>query len=376
MTNLAETSVFEAGIYQLETADPVLGGPGGIANRQAQLLANRTKYLKDKTDAIQTVIDGDLATKAYVVNAIDGIQSVSVAGGVDVTLNATQSGAGILKLTGAITANINVILPTNSGQWIVDNATTGAFNITLKHTAGTGVVAPAGYAVVVYSDATNVKFASSAAQVSLTATDITPATGTTVITVVGGYTPGNLLIEKNGILLQRSEYTATNGSTVTLAAATIAGDAFTTYAFKSFEVANAVSRSGDSMGGPLLMTYGSTAPTASAGDSSTLLANTAFVQAALAGILTNLASNGYLKLQNGFILQWGSTSAIASGSNQTITLPIAFPVGPLSGIAGLASGSNLGGNYSFGMSLLSSTQIVVYAYGATSAGAFWFVIGH
>ena len=34
------------GIYQLETTDPVLGGPNGIANRQAKELAARTQYLK------------------------------------------------------------------------------------------------------------------------------------------------------------------------------------------------------------------------------------------------------------------------------------------------------------------------------------------
>ena len=38
------------GIYQLETTDPVLGGPNGIANRQAKELAARTQYLKKKQE--------------------------------------------------------------------------------------------------------------------------------------------------------------------------------------------------------------------------------------------------------------------------------------------------------------------------------------
>ena len=37
-------------IYQLETTDPVLGGPNGIANRQAKELAARTQYLKKKQE--------------------------------------------------------------------------------------------------------------------------------------------------------------------------------------------------------------------------------------------------------------------------------------------------------------------------------------
>ncbi|EGO1031216.1 tail fiber protein, partial [Escherichia coli] len=50
MAKLNESAVWEDGIYQLEVSDPVLGGPGGIANRQAEQLANRTAYLKKKAE--------------------------------------------------------------------------------------------------------------------------------------------------------------------------------------------------------------------------------------------------------------------------------------------------------------------------------------
>jgi len=57
MANLEETAVWTPGVYQLETTDPVLGGPvqpepatGGIANRQALALANRTVYLKAQVE--------------------------------------------------------------------------------------------------------------------------------------------------------------------------------------------------------------------------------------------------------------------------------------------------------------------------------------
>lgn len=45
MANLTPASSFD-NVYQLETSDPVLGGAGGIANAQAQALANRTEWLK------------------------------------------------------------------------------------------------------------------------------------------------------------------------------------------------------------------------------------------------------------------------------------------------------------------------------------------
>ncbi|AXW85566.1 hypothetical protein AU509_17225 [Lonsdalea britannica] len=51
MAELTEKAEWTDGIYQLETSDPVVGGPGGISNRQAQELAYRTRYLKDNLDA-------------------------------------------------------------------------------------------------------------------------------------------------------------------------------------------------------------------------------------------------------------------------------------------------------------------------------------
>jgi microcystin-dependent protein len=52
MANLTETGVYAAGVYQLEVTDQVLGGAGGIANQQAQQLANRTGYLKAILDSM------------------------------------------------------------------------------------------------------------------------------------------------------------------------------------------------------------------------------------------------------------------------------------------------------------------------------------
>ena len=57
MADLPELNEWAAGIYQLETSDPVLGGPEGIDNLQARQLASRTKWLKDqlaKTEALAT----------------------------------------------------------------------------------------------------------------------------------------------------------------------------------------------------------------------------------------------------------------------------------------------------------------------------------
>lgn len=52
MAELPELNEWPEGIYQLETSDPVLGGPDGIDNLQAKQLASRTKWLKDQLGKI------------------------------------------------------------------------------------------------------------------------------------------------------------------------------------------------------------------------------------------------------------------------------------------------------------------------------------
>lgn len=86
MANVIESSQFDAGVYQIETEDPVLGGPDGIANKQAKNLANRTKYLKDqledKTGDATTTKKGivELATNAEVLTGTDTVRAVTPAG--------------------------------------------------------------------------------------------------------------------------------------------------------------------------------------------------------------------------------------------------------------------------------------------------------
>ncbi|HQR82506.1 MAG TPA: hypothetical protein PK283_06330, partial [Thiotrichales bacterium] len=58
MANLTESQTWENGVYQLETTDPILGGPNGIANTQAKQLANRTAYLKQRADQVDAAKAG------------------------------------------------------------------------------------------------------------------------------------------------------------------------------------------------------------------------------------------------------------------------------------------------------------------------------
>lgn len=52
MANLPEQNTYPAGVYQIETTDPVVGGVDGISNIQARQLANRTRWLKGIADDV------------------------------------------------------------------------------------------------------------------------------------------------------------------------------------------------------------------------------------------------------------------------------------------------------------------------------------
>jgi hypothetical protein len=83
----------------------------------------------------------------------------SVAGGANVTLTEAESRYPAIDCTGAITANIALIVTTTPKLLIVKNSTTGAFTLTVKTSAGTGIVVPQGGRYLVYCDGTNVVMA-------------------------------------------------------------------------------------------------------------------------------------------------------------------------------------------------------------------------
>ena len=54
MAYLPEDPSWDAGIYQIETTDPVLGGPNGVSNKPLKNLANRTLHLKGRVETLET----------------------------------------------------------------------------------------------------------------------------------------------------------------------------------------------------------------------------------------------------------------------------------------------------------------------------------
>ena len=136
----------------------------------------------------------------------------------------------------------------------------------------------------------------------------------TDFTVGGGYQVGAIDVYRNGVKLNAgNDFTASNGSTVTLVGAATAGDTIEFVVFESFEVSGAVSKSGDStINGALTATSFSGDGSSVTGVSADGLSATASVNTT--GIIT--ASNGFSGNISGVA---GTFTGNVSGVNGTFT---------------------------------------------------------
>ena len=94
--------------------------------------------------------------------AIGGYEAVGITSGATLAFTGSSVSNGknqVLKLTGTISGNVNVVIPNSIEKtYIVENATTGAYTVTFKTSSGTGVTwgtADKGKKIL-YSDGTNV----------------------------------------------------------------------------------------------------------------------------------------------------------------------------------------------------------------------------
>ena len=91
------------------------------------------------------------------ISAFFDFTSINVAGAAgDYTLTGGELNRVSYRFTGALTGNRNIIVPTAIQQYWVDNETSGAFTLTVKTAAGTGVVVPQGNAMILSCDGSNV----------------------------------------------------------------------------------------------------------------------------------------------------------------------------------------------------------------------------
>ncbi|NCE85284.1 hypothetical protein [Pseudomonas sp. Q1] len=269
MANQPESPNYDAGVYQLEIVDSVDGGVGAKSNAPLLSLANRTAYLKQHLDALEsgsyvptgfallnspsftgsptapTQAAGDnttrLANTAFVQTAVDGTVLVDISGAATTTLTQAQYGPAVIKLTGAVAANKAVVFPNLSGRWQVINNSTGAFTVTLKTAAGSGVILSSGMSSNIYCDGSN-------------------------------------------ITLQQTDFVSTDLTGVPTAPTAAAGTNSAQLATTAFVAAMGAQKA--DLSSPAL-TGAPTAPTAAFGANTGQIANAAFVQSAISALVAS-----------------------------------------------------------------------------------------
>lgn len=98
------------------------------------------------------------------------------------------------------------------------------------------------------------------------------------------------------------------------------------------------------------------------------------------GFLMSMSANGYIVLPTwlgGFIIQWGTSGAVASGGSLIVTLPIAFPTSA-SICYGMPSTGVQAGAWTASAQILSNSQITVYqfSHSASASGVKWLAFGN
>lgn len=100
----------------------------------------------------------------------------------------------------------------------------------------------------------------------------------------------------------------------------------------------------------------------------------------------SLTTNGYMKLQSGLIIQWGTLTQTTTANGiaaATVTLPIAFPNAVLCLTGNLKFNNILNGGAPVNLDAISLSQISVsldYATGSEGTGVlrsvYWLAIGN
>lgn len=115
----------------------------GLKNDFAALDTLSYAWLNDVADAL------DLTLRS-------GYLAKSMAGSGDTTLTLAEYGNTNLAFTGLLTGARGAVLPLQAGRaWLIYNACTGAYDLTVKGATGAGVVVPPACRLWVVTDGTN-----------------------------------------------------------------------------------------------------------------------------------------------------------------------------------------------------------------------------
>lgn len=371
--------------------------------------------------------------------------SISVS---DVNLSVSQFQNAIFVLSGVLTGNRSLIVPLSpnsatlacGGRFVVVNNTTGNFNVTVKTAAvgSTGVIIPRGFSAMVYSDKTNVGYATTGLPAFAAAVNGNPNTqlagtagsvntnaslafdytnGILYVCTTTGNAAGAVWTSQASVNLYAVDTGVVNAYVATFApplASRVVGlpirvkiaNSNTTSSTLNdgVGVATIVRRDGSLLIGNELLAntiatfiwdgtnyeWQGLAPATSAAiavgtDTQSAVTPSEFA-GAFGGANQSIGTNGYQVLPGGLILQWGLYPTLITFEGPiTITFPIAFPTAFLSGQ--VTAGNE---NATFDdmwpeivrvTTPPTTTQMTVYANGSGSGttrmnGFYWLAIGH
>lgn len=136
MANLTESATWEAGVYQLETTDPVVGGPNGVSNTQPKQLANRTAYLKAQLEQTQQ----DLANLSAGVD--DQAQNALVAAFEQALSLGGVNAKGLADLRARVLSQGTIVL---KNKWAIAGCVLVKSDIRALHLTLSGTYTPGDY---------------------------------------------------------------------------------------------------------------------------------------------------------------------------------------------------------------------------------------
>jgi microcystin-dependent protein len=157
--------------------------------------------------------------------AIAGVENVAISG----TSYTLTTGSGVtdqarnavINLTGTLSANCDVIVPSVDKVYTIRNSTTGGFSVVVKTAAGSGVTVGNGFTQQLYCDATNVvaagapfNNATNTLSANLIATTINVSGNSTLtgdVAVGGSLTQGGGLVMPTGAMLEYAGSAAPTG---------------------------------------------------------------------------------------------------------------------------------------------------------------------
>ncbi|KVK88705.1 hypothetical protein WJ47_02610 [Burkholderia ubonensis] len=366
MANQPEQDQWDAGVYQIEKTDPVLGGLGGIANAPLLNLANRTKYLYSRIQEILGVGKGyaiaggtaNAITCSYTpaVSAIadgqtfKGKVAAANTGATTFTPNpAAQGGIAPLpvygldlqplsggEIVGQFTVQYNASLNSGGGAFVLIENPGGITRASAPALAdNSAAIAPTSWIRSIFAPLASPAFTGSPQAPVPPQFDNSTKLATTAFVqqALGnfqGFVPltasATLTASQTGSFI---EARGTSGYSIALPPPLTPGLVFTIFNANSNSVTLSTSigaiYSANNSSSSYILTVAQSAQLVSDGSNWVVISGQA---------VGALLTNGYQKLPSGLIIQWGAATTNSSGV-ATVAFPIAFPNQQLGAVASI-----------------------------------------